>query len=260
MTLFNSIQSTLPHRRRIAMASKERSYTATGRTVVAFETEHKGNQAVGVGVNGTECGVHGEGGLNPLGTRTHPAFTGVHGRGDITGVAGEGGMIGAMFKGVVVGCHSEGGLGVISKGSIVGTYAEGTFGVLSKGTFVGIDAESNIFGITAKGGIGAGVTAISETAAGVNGISQSGPGVEGQSEQNRGGVFESGEIAQIQLIPSSKLLPPATGKVGDLFINRDIREPNLPSGVNLYLCVRDGSKQAPALWAPVQLGTIVPGQ
>lgn len=70
------------------MAASDSSFNAEGPTVVAFETINNNKQAIGVGVNGSACGVHGEGKQNPLGTRMAPQGTGVHGEGDQAGVIG----------------------------------------------------------------------------------------------------------------------------------------------------------------------------
>ncbi len=47
----------------------------------------------------------------------------------------------------------------------------------------------------------------------------SGAGVEGQSAQGVGGKF-SGKTAQLQLVPSSAIGPPAIGVAGQLFVDR----------------------------------------
>jgi hypothetical protein len=76
------------------MASQDSSFSATGQTVVAFETIGTGPRAFGVGVNGNRCGVHGEGMARPLGPRVvSVSGVGVHGRGDDYGVYGIAGTI-----------------------------------------------------------------------------------------------------------------------------------------------------------------------
>jgi hypothetical protein len=76
------------------MASQDSSFNATGQTFVAFETTDAGPRAFGVGVNGNQCGVHGEGMAKPLGARAvNVSAVGVHGRGDFYGVYGVAGTI-----------------------------------------------------------------------------------------------------------------------------------------------------------------------
>lgn len=45
----------------------------------------------------------------------------------------------------------------------------------------------------------------------------------GVSEQGRGGVFRSGAMAQVRLAPSTELTHPASGKRGDLFVDKSGR-------------------------------------
>ena len=47
----------------------------------------------------------------------------------------------------------------------------------------------------------------------------SGPGVEGQSALGVGGKF-AGKAAQLELVPSTAVVPPATGAAGQLFVDR----------------------------------------
>jgi hypothetical protein len=78
------------------MASYDSSFNADAPTVVAFECVTFGPRAFGAGVNGSLCGVHGEGMANPQGSRSVDIQgTGVHGRGDFHGVYGSDGSIAA---------------------------------------------------------------------------------------------------------------------------------------------------------------------
>jgi hypothetical protein len=76
------------------MSSQDTSFNASGQTVVAFETINNGPRAFGAGVNGSRCGVHGEGMASPQGSRSVTvSAVGVHGRGDFYGVYGIAGTI-----------------------------------------------------------------------------------------------------------------------------------------------------------------------
>jgi hypothetical protein len=79
------------------MASYDSSFNATGPTVVAFETIDPPGpppRTFGVGVNGSQVGVHGEGMATPLGTRAvSVSGIGAHGRGDFYGAYGVAGTI-----------------------------------------------------------------------------------------------------------------------------------------------------------------------
>jgi hypothetical protein len=76
------------------MASQDSSFNALGPTVVAFETIDNGPRSFGVGVQGSQVGVHGEGMASPLGSRAVSVqAVGVHGRGDSYGVYGVVGTI-----------------------------------------------------------------------------------------------------------------------------------------------------------------------
>jgi hypothetical protein len=86
------------------MASYDSSFNAQGTTVVGFETIDPPGPTVappgapsrgfGVGVDGSQVGVHGEGMAAPLGTRAvSVSGIGVHGRGDFYGVYGVVGTI-----------------------------------------------------------------------------------------------------------------------------------------------------------------------
>src|ERR1035438_337768 len=75
--------------RRNSMAEYDSSFNAQGSTVVAFECTDHGPRGFGAGVNGSQCGVHGEGMAHPKGSRAVTVQgTGVHGRGDLHGVYG----------------------------------------------------------------------------------------------------------------------------------------------------------------------------
>jgi hypothetical protein len=76
------------------MAEYDSSFNAQGSTVVAFECTDHGPRGFGAGVNGSQCGVHGEGMAHPKGSRAVTVQgTGVHGRGDLHGVYGIDGSI-----------------------------------------------------------------------------------------------------------------------------------------------------------------------
>jgi hypothetical protein len=75
-------------------------------------------------------------------------------------------------------------------------------------------------------GAGRGVLGVSAAGAGVAGLSHGidarGNGVEGRSDAGRGGRF-SGKKAQIKLDPSTAATHPASGAVGDIFLDASKR-------------------------------------
>jgi hypothetical protein len=94
-------------------------------------------------------------------------------------------------------------------------------------------------------------------------------GVFGESDGGRGGVFQSKQQAQLQLVPrdvsggrqrqldqladtpisTAYPLLPKEGRAGDVIVTRDER-----GDVRLWFCVREFSGRKPAGWAPVLLG------
>jgi hypothetical protein len=165
---------------------------------------------------------------------------------------------------------AEPGAGVIGRGG-VGTgarpqVAAGVIG-LAGGQSKPSIAETNSTGVHGHGPTG------------VRGIGVGGPGVNGASDTNRGGIFASQNIAQIQLTPfrvRTKLPPPGSvtpmaiplgalregaaslpknGQAGDLMTLLD--DARL---CTLWFCVQAEDSAGPAQWAQVLLGPSFPGQ
>ena len=115
---------------------------------------------------------------------------------------------------------------------------------------------------------GIGVQGVSGSGFGVRGESTSGPGVSGHSETDRGGIFSSTNIAQVQLTPAPLLdakTPsplPTKGMAGDLFVRLipDGRVQTPQGGVTrikaeLWFCVEPTEKSPgdPVIWQKVLL-------
>jgi len=214
------------------MASIDDSFNSTG-SVVSFETLKNNNQAFGVGVTGSQCGVYGESLQSPVGTRPPigdvPKGTGVAGKGDSCGVQGSSEKIG------IIGSGAKNGTGV------VGSSDNGT-GVL------GQSSGDGVVGISLPGGGG------------------------------RGGVFESGHLAQVRLVPQALGVPPFGTVATPVEVIPVTRGPALPIGgrggdlmavmdnlgqCTLWFCVEE-SPPAPvvtaAKWAQVLLGQAFDGR
>lgn len=198
------------------MSSVERSYSAIGPTVVAFETlnnQLNSNQTFGVSVTGSQCGVYGESTINPNSnpgdppvtrppTTDVPSHTGVAGKGESYGVLGSGTQTGVFGVGGRVGVDGDSSKGLGLRGhsfendGVVGhsdsQNRSGVFGFNSQ-------LEGNAFGVsgTSRSSQGAGVFGFGTTdpdtaacAVGVVGHSESNDGVVGGSEKDgRSGVF-----------------------------------------------------------------------
>ena len=264
------------------------SFNANGSTVVSFEQvgDAVNTVDIGVGVIGTQCGVHGECVGFSRGTREAPRGTGIHGRGPLIGVNGE-----AQISDARLGPQDA--TGVLGQGY---KQSPGTIGICYKtdtphilGDAAGVIGASN--GDSTRRGIaGAGVVGMSfknlgladipvlpnpndlpdGDGTGVWGVSGSGTGVHGESQTGRGGVLQSEQSAQLRLIPSrttpvgterapisprelsgqSRPRLPRDGQAGDLMAIVDNQDQ-----ATLWFCVRskiepDGS----AHWAQVLLG------
>ena len=126
----------------------------------------------------------------------------------------------------------------------------------------GAEIAGNTFGV-----LGSGLT-------GVIGQGEQ-DGVQGKGGSGRGGRFESGNArAQINLQPQPMVVEdvsqpaqpfqltgtrlPIVGEVGDLWMSQIPHATHTPAA--LWLCVRAGeTKDEPALWCQVLLGSSVPG-
>jgi hypothetical protein len=176
------------------------------------------------------------------------AGIGVLGQAPFAAVVGEGGTFGCVGRGPAGGPPA-----------LVGVRGIGELGVDARGTLTGVNARGTLTGVNARGGeVGAiaratnpasvGVEAEGE-GAGVVGRSSTGEGVHGGSAEGRGGVFQSGRIAQLRLVPSPDNTVPLHGRIGDLYVHLG-RE-----GATMYLCINDN----PVQWRQVQLGPAIAG-
>lgn len=210
------------------MASEDSSFSASGPTVVAFETITD-QQAFGVGVTGNQCGVFGGSGAG-ITSRPSPSDvprgTGVAGIGASTGVLGRGptGVIGAGAALRLAG-SSVGVSGIGEQFGVQGQSVENV-GVLGQGGIVGVQGIHN-----GQRGVPENGAALAAEASDSPNL-QSVVGLRAWSESNRAGVFMTGvahrrpphfqpadprEIAaQIHLVPIGAEQPPAHGTAGDL--------------------------------------------
>ena len=165
---------------------------------------------------------------------------------------------------------SEPGAGVIGRGGVgTGARPQVAAGVIG---LAGGQSKPSIGETNSTGVHGHGPT-------GVRGIGVGGPGVYGASDTNRGGIFASQDVAQVQLTPfrvRTKLPPPGSvtpmaiplgalregaaslpkdGQPGDLMTLLD--DAHL---CTLWFCVKAPDGTAPAQWAQVLLGPSFPGQ
>jgi hypothetical protein len=202
------------------MASTDSSFNATGSTVVAFETLSVGDRAIGVGVNGTQCGVHGEGGASPLGTRKAPFATGVHGHGDLVGVSGEGPLAGGLFSNT-----------------------SGLFGCFAQGTLVGMFAQSTFWGVRGSGNVGPGVQGDSTSDRG--GVFSSKTLAQMKLvPSTRSSPPATGQVGDLFLMQPNPTDPNSVKLF--LCVKDGAQAFGAPIGT-------------PALWAPIQLGPFVVG-
>lgn len=126
----------------------------------------------------------------------------------------------AAGSGIGVFGHSETRFGVFG-GSGSGTGVKGSTGSSSEAAVVGQSTgdSAGVFGISGTGS----PSAVAKT--GIYGYaSQDGAsvGVRGASTTGRGGLFK-GKAAQIRLFPSTAASHPASGQLGDLFLDSNKR-------------------------------------
>jgi hypothetical protein len=176
-----------------------------------------------------------------------------YGGGYSDGVQGFGTASGAGVR-----AKSESGPGVAATGGYRAAGVEAT-GYPAVSAY-GVDGGIGVIGVGSEGG---GVGGSSEKGIGVNGTSSDGAGINGYSDNDRGGVFGSGNIAQLRLMPSTTPLEDNTdarssGQPGDLYLY--IVPPSEPKGqpqVTLWLCVMVAPPYG-AYWQPVVLGDLYP--
>jgi hypothetical protein len=161
-----------------------------------------------------------------------PPFAGVSGTGVFYGVLGSGGLYGV---------HGQNGFLAGVRGQASSVSAEGVQGESDDGT-----------GVHGKSKSAQGVFGESRYREGVYGQSDNREGVHGQSVNDRGGVFESSLVAQLQLNPVPIETPAqltGTAKPGDLLatIYPNERGTNVAS---LWFCIIGGPPSA-AGWVKI---------
>jgi hypothetical protein len=225
-----------------------------------FSTRATG-MVYGLNVQGDRCGVYGESG--GLDSDRESDVEGV-------GVCGEGrgfGIFGKAPNGLagVYGQHNDGRMGVIGAVMRGGTAVLGA-NLASLGnplaTFQTVpptgDGGSGT-GVMGISGSGSGVHGASERGTGVFGASRFGFGVHGSSDDGPGGVFESGNAAQVRLIPSAMASPEGRvrGEGGELLATMGTSSSG-QSVFRLWFCTRAGDA-ASAGWDLVAGSRPFPG-
>ncbi len=265
--------------------SSDNQYTALGPAVVGFQTDGTGIE-IGAQITGNTYGIFGSssdadttGGVDPQ------KGTGVQGNGNLVGVVGESQTHRIIGPTIGSGSPTQEGVGVYGRGGMVGIYGDSQafrvvplvpstqyIGVFGAGTEAGIEGRSFGAGNGVQG-YTRGMPVIEPgpqrvPGDGVAGGSEYGVGVSGESIYNRGGIFQSDSVAQVQLRPAdlgSHL--PDKAQAGDLFMRLievevlvdekvHLREPR----AELWLCVQPTLAQpdAPILWSKVRLDPPMP--
>lgn len=186
------------------------------------------------------------------------------------------GVVGAALQGPgVFGVGDEGGqappnLQVSSTGVMgVSQSGPGVTGVsLFEAGVLGSSDDVGVVGISPNGTGAENLVGNIHNAGVLGGGSGSVVGVMGVSDDDRGGVFQSINSAQLRLIPSSVPLEnnPAlmqNGKVGDLYFFSVAQEVGTSGTFDytsiLWLCIAPASPPAQAVWAQIQLGDTIGG-
>jgi len=160
---------------------------------------------------------------------------GTYGRGRYAGATGEGEKVGV--KGVALDFEQLG------SGAAANPLADSRPG--------------NGIGVHGISGSGAGVRGDSRTGVGVAGKSRSVAGIEGQSEFDVGGVFVSGNQAQLRLYPTLRNLP-ESGRAGDLIAMLGRHATLDVPTAELWFCVQSGSDAHKAIWKRVAFNDTSP--
>lgn len=151
---------------------------------------------------------------------------------------------------------SESGTGVFGKS----TTGNGVIGVSSEG--IGVEGRSTDgTGVLAISTNGMGCQATSTNGVGIFAFSQNKSGLEAGSQSGVAATFQSfSPMAQVRLVPSKFALPKA-GRRGELFATSQPINPGGSASFALYLCVHSANvdDEEPALWAPIQVGSPIPG-
>lgn len=167
------------------------------------------------------------------------------------GVLGVGGDIYQPGQTAGMGVRGIGGQGNLRVRGAIGVYGKGGFprghGLLGVG---GGEESTGVLGFSEQGGRGATFGA---------GVVPDVADVNHELRDSRDDVVSAEGIAQLRLVPSKELRPPAVGRIGDLFACSENG-----TNVGLFLCVvssmgEDTSPSRPAQWAPIQLGAWVTG-
>jgi hypothetical protein len=164
---------------------------STGTDAIAGTTSASGR----IGVVGYSSAATGET-MGVMGRQASASGSGVYGQADAGGT-GVFGLSGGIF---------------VTSPTLTGVYGRTT------------DADVSTRGVWGESDSGVGVYGSSHgTKPAVLGTSDAGaPGVQGVSTGGRGGVFKGGQ-AQLRLIPSLNATHPASGLVGDLFLDKHKR-------------------------------------
>jgi hypothetical protein len=196
----------------------------------------------------------------------HTRSVGVFGKG-IAGIVGQGDSRGeplnsqkpVSFGAGVVG---RGGKGLLGTAGVVG---------FSRGVEVEVDgpAETGVFGQGPTGVTGMGTSGLHDQPDGTGVLGMGRNGVQGVGAGGRGGIFESEQAAQVQLVPSkvqegrerpasgsiTATFPdlPKAGQLGDLMSVLDSL-----GQCTLWLCVSHDADRT-ARWARVLLGDLFDG-
>jgi hypothetical protein len=156
------------------MASKDSSFNASGPTVVAFETIDTGPRSFGVGVEGNQVGVHGEGMASPQGSRAVSVLAvGVHGRGDHYGVYGVAGTIKSEDAPELILASPQGAIGVIgvsAGGAAPAPAVLGDNGVLKPAMSADPNLSDDMSNIIAVAPVGVAGVSAGATGGGVVGV------------------------------------------------------------------------------------------
>jgi hypothetical protein len=251
--------------------------------VVGLGGSHPGDAPVtpdlvvaGAGVFGH--GAEGEGGTSPgagvIGIGGDPLPGGSVAAG-LVGLSHDINAVSASFA-LDTGVFGLGGTGVTGKGT-VGPGVRGSGGPVPR---IEVDPEELQAGVVGEAGVGldqigrtihgAGVIGLARDKApltfaetgetGVYGTGQT--GVKGVGAAGRGGVFESDQIAQVNLTPLfNQPNLPCEGKAGDLLVVSPLKpgdEDKSEQGVaSLWFCIRSQTQErGPAVWARVAFSGI----
>ena len=141
------------------------------------------------------------------------------------------------------------GAGIIGRGG--SQKEDGSFLAM---TGPGVAGQADLPPLAETGSVG--VHGSSHTGVGVKGHSNTIAGVHGRSDRGRGGLFESGDAAQINLKPLENHELPFDGQTGDLLVlTRNAGTSDQLT--ELWFCPQGATSVRKAGWKSVQLGLLV---